>query len=379
LLPTWAQWSPAGADRPWTVGVEEEVLLLDPCDGSIANRAEDVLAALPPGVRASAETHACVVELVTRPHDTVAEVRSELHELRLALADTLDALGLRGAVAGTHPSAVWSEVEVSPRPRYDRVHASMRELARREPTCALHVHVAVPDGEAAVRALAGLRPELPLLLALSANSPYWQGRHSGLASTRTAIMSMFPRVGIPRRFGSYGQYAEAVDTLVRAEAIPDPSFIWWDVRLQPRLGTVEVRIMDAQTRPSDTGALAALVQCLVRLHAETDAAGAEVPPEVLDENRFLAARDGIDARLVTASGRRARAAGEPLEDAIARCAAVAGMLSCTEELEADVRRLAAEPGHLRQRAVAGPYGLDALQAHLAEQLAAPHDRRAAAA
>src|SRR3954466_205858 len=116
---------------------------------------------------------------------------------------------------------------------------------------ALHVHVAVPDGATAVRALDGLRDDLPLLLALSANSPFWRGADSGFASMRTPIFSMFPRVGIARHFGAYAEYVRAVEAVVGSGAIRDPSFLWWDARIQPRFGTVEVRIMDAQSRVTD--------------------------------------------------------------------------------------------------------------------------------
>ena len=178
----------------------------------------------------------------------------------------------------------------------------MRELARREPTFALHVHVAVPDPESALRAINRLRSHLPLLLALSANSPFWQGRETGLASARTPLFQAFPRVGIPRAFPDYEDYVATIDLLLRCEAFPEPTFLWWDVRLQPRFGTIEVRIMDAQTTVADSAALTALVQCLVRLEA-TEGSGADPAidlPEVLAENRFLAARDGVEASLIDA-------------------------------------------------------------------------------
>ena len=131
---------------------------------------------------------------------TVAEAITELGGLRRGLAASLARYGLRSAVAGTHPTVVWSDVEVSPDPRHQEINDSMRVLAHREPTFALHVHVGVPDPVRAVRALDGLREYLPLLLALSANSPYWQGRDTGLASARIPIFSMFPRSGIARAF-----------------------------------------------------------------------------------------------------------------------------------------------------------------------------------
>jgi len=353
-LPAWAEWSTHAA--PWTVGVEEEVMLLDPHDWSLASRVGEVLAALPPALaeRAAQETHGSALELASRPHATVAGAVAELAELRAGLAAALAPLGLRAAASGTHPFARWREVEVSPGARYRSIYETMRELARREPTFALHVHVAVPDAEAAVRALDGLRVHVPLLLALAANSPFWQGRDTGLASARVPIFGTFPRVGIPRRFGSYAEYVEAVDVLLRCGAFPEPTFLWWDVRLQPKLGTIEVRIMDAQTRIGDSAALAALVQCAVRLaaiEAGVDEALA-ARPEVLDENRFIATRDGMRAQFLDPVRRACRPARDVLAELLSACAPHAAALGCDEEL-AGVEALAAEPGDQRQRVRVG--------------------------
>jgi glutamate---cysteine ligase / carboxylate-amine ligase len=364
-----ARWSPAGVDRPWTVGVEEEVMLLDARTRSIANRIDDVLAALPAELvgHASAETHACVLELKTAPHATIAGVMEELTTLRPALDGVLrDELGLRVAAAGTHPLATRSEVAVTADARHREIAETMGALAHREPTMALHVHVAVPDGAAAVRALDGLRDDLPLLLALSANSPFWRGCDSGFAAMRSPIFSMFPRVGIQRRFGSYARYAAAVERMLSSAAIRDPSFLWWDARLRPSLGTVEVRIMDAQSRAADVGAVAALVQCLVRLHAEEEG-DAATDAEVLDENRFLAARAGMDAVFIDdRTGRRA--ASDVLAERLEACRPYAAALGCLSEL-ADVAELARDPGHARQRRLAARKGLDGLVASLAEDFA----------
>ena len=286
---------------------------------------------------------------------TARGAAEELARLRAGLAADLAPLGLRAAVAGTHPFAQWSDVEVSPGARYQSIYDSMRELARREPTFALHVHVAVPDAEAAVRALRGLRVHVPLLLALAANSPFWQGRDTGLASARVPVFGTFPRVGIPRPFGTYAEYVEAIDVLLRCEAFPEPTFLWWDVRLQPKLGTIEVRIMDAQTRAADNAALAALVQCVVRLEATEGYADEAIAcrPEVLDENRFLATRDGMRAEFLDPE-RRGPAAGARDPRGAARRAARphAAALGCEAELAA-VPALAAEPGDHRQRLLAG--------------------------
>jgi carboxylate-amine ligase len=359
VMPAWAQWNAGAAGAPWTVGLEEEVMLVSPASWLPVSRCEDVLAALPAAMAgcARAETHGSALELATTPHARIAETVAQLASLRAELVATVDELGVRAAAAGTHPTARWEHIDVSPGARYQFVHASMRELARREPTFGLHVHVAVPEAEAAVRALNAIRGHLPVLLALSANSPYWQGRDSGLASARTPSFQAFPRTGPPRRFRDYADYVEAIDVLVRCEAIPEPTFLWWDARLQPRFGTLEVRIMDAQTRVPDTAALATLVQCLVRLEAEREPAGPDAAdaPEVLSENRFIAARDGMDAALVDPPAWGRQPVGDRLAVLLAACAPHARALECVQEL-AQVPALAASPGAARQRAMADRAG-----------------------
>ena len=352
----WSDWSDAGRDAPWTVGIEEEVMLLEPREWSLDSRSDEVLAALPDDMRGrtAAETHGSALELATQPHTTVAHAASELYELRRGLAGVLEPLGICAAVAGTHPFTLWEDVEVSPGARYQFLYSSLRELARREPTFGLHVHVAVPNAEQAVRAYNRMRGHLPMLLALSGNSPFWQGRDTGLASMRTPLFQAFPRVGIPRMFPSYADYVEAIDVLLRCDAFPEPTFLWWDVRLQPRFGTLEVRVMDAQTRVADTTALTALVQCLVHLEAHEGHASHTLVsrPEVLEENRFLAARDGMDARFVDPAGECRRPAREWLGELLDACAPHAAELHCSAELET-VRALAATPGAARQRSRAG--------------------------
>jgi carboxylate-amine ligase len=352
----WAAWSPAGAEAPWTVGIEEEVMLLEPRAWGLASRSDEVLGALPEELqgRACAETHGSALELATQPHRYVAGAAGELAHLRSRLATAIEPLGLRAAVSGTHPFTLWEDVEVSPGARYQFLYSSLRELARREPTFGLHVHVAVPDPEEAVLALNRVRTHLPLMLGLSANSPFWQGRDTGLASMRTPLFQAFPRVGIPRLFHDYADYVEAVDVLLRCDAFPEPTFLWWDARLQPRFGTLEVRIMDAQTRVGDTAALAALVQCVVRLEVlEGFASGAlATRPEVLDENRFIAARDGMHALLIDPARGERRPARSWLADLLAACAPHAADLGCADELEA-AGVLAGATGATRQRSRAG--------------------------
>ena len=218
--------------------------------------------------------------------------------------------------------------------RYQEVYGSMRELARREPTFALHVHVGVPDPEQGVRLVNRLRAHLPLLLALSVNSPFWQGRDTGLASARTPLFQAFPRVGIPRVFDDYSDWVETVEMLIRCDAFAEPTFLWWDVRPQPRFGTVEVRVLDAQTTVGETAALVALVQAIASLELNEGYASTQLvqSPEVLDENRFLAARDGMGARLIDPELGCRVPAREQLTELLEACAPHAAELGCGAEL-----------------------------------------------
>jgi carboxylate-amine ligase len=344
-------------------------MLLDPSEFSLAPWIDDILPTLTPSLarHVGAETHSSALELRTDVHDDVPAAIRELAALRGELRGDLARRGLRAAAAGMHPTTVWQETRISGGERYQLLYESLRELARREPTFALHVHVAVPDPEDAVRALNGLRTHLPLLLALSANSPFWQGRETGLASTRTPMFGAFPRVGLPRAFADYSDYVESVDTLVRCNAFPEPTFLWWDVRLQPRWGTVEVRIMDAQITVEDSAALVALVQSLVHAQVEDGpSAGSHEAPEVLAENRFLAARDGMRARFLDPQLEGQVPASEVLSLALDALAPHADVLGCRDELE-NLRELGRRSGTDRQRECASePGGLTRLLASLAD-------------
>ncbi len=367
--PAWAAWDERSAGAPWTIGIEEEVMLLDPRTWALTAQIDNLLPALTDALadHVGAETHGSALELRTGVHSTVASGIEELRHLRRALADQLGPLGLRAAGAGMHPFAVWQDTEISAGARYQELHGSMRELARREPTFALHVHVALPDRAAAIRAFNQMRAHVPLLLALSANSPYWQGRDTGLASARTPLFQGFPRVGIPRAFADYAEYVESIDLLLRCDAFPEPTFLWWDVRLQPRFATIEVRIMDAQTQVERCAGLVALVQSLVRLEVEEGFASAESvgAPEVLEENRFLAARDGVEAELIDPTAGRRVPVREILAETLAACRPHAEDLGCSAALAA-TQEISARPDPAWQReAAAGVTGLRGLVERLA--------------
>jgi len=358
----WAIWQETA---PYSVGLEEEVMLLCPADWSLAQRIGDVLSALPEDVSRSVgtETHQGVLELSTGPHTRVGAAAAELRSLRRRLAEALEPMGIRLAAAGTHPTTTWEETLVSPASRHQLIHQTMGELARREPTFALHVHVGVTDPDAAIELMGRLRTHLPLLLALSANSPYWQGRDARLASTRTALFQAFPRTGIPRRHDTYEDWVQTVEVLVESGALPEPTFLWWDIRPQPRFGTVEVRIMDAQTTVTRSAALAALVQSTARLELEEGYASETLmaADEVLAENRFIAARDGIEARLIDPEARCRRPARELVEELLDAARPHAEALGCLRQL-AQLETLVDAPGAAFQRRSAaehGPVGLTA--------------------
>ncbi|HTP18184.1 MAG TPA: YbdK family carboxylate-amine ligase [Solirubrobacteraceae bacterium] len=366
----WATWRPSEA---YTVGIEEEVMLLDPAGWGLTQRGDEVLALAGPDLagRCAAETHEAALELRTGPHATVRDAIAELRELRSLLVRELAPLGIGVAAAGMHPAAMTEPTKVSPSGRYQVIYRTTRDLARREPTFALHVHVGVPDAQRAIRLMNQLRAHLPLLLGLSASSPMLRGRATGLASNRTILFQGFPRTGTPRRFDTYQDWVATVDLLVRSGAIPEPTFLWWDVRPQPRLGTVEVRIMDAQPQLSSTAALTALVQALARLELEQGFASPKLvsAQEVLAENRFIAARDATASELIDPVNAGLVPLPRLLDEVLAAARPHAVALDAVKELD-EVRMQVLAPEPRRQERLAASAGVPALVADLAARFLA---------
>src|SRR4051812_13332391 len=282
----------------FTLGLEEELFLVEPPAHDLANEAARVLEAMVPAGawQADHEAFACEVELRSLPEKTPSEAVAALTAARRAVA----AAGGTIMGAGLHPTSEFGDVELVQSERYARVEDEVRGLIRRAPECALHVHVGIPDLETAVRVFNGLRGWLPLLEALAANSPWWYGRDSGMASARAALVRAYPGRGIPRALRDWADYEDAIAAVAAGGGPRDYTLIWWDVRLHPQHGTVEVRELDVQSRLEDAGALAALVQGLARLEGEP---GREPPPtEAIAASAFNAARDGVEAELL-ADGR----------------------------------------------------------------------------
>jgi carboxylate-amine ligase len=302
-----------GSGDPYTLGVEEEYMLLDGETLDLVQHVETVLAATVGHeleARVAPELMQSVLEIATPVCHTPAEVESELRKLRGYVTGLAAEQGMRVGSAGTHPFSLFERQRITARDRYRHLVDQLQYVARRELIFGLHIHVAVDDAEKAVKVVNGLLAHLSSLLALSANSPFWRGEQTGLSSSRQMVFAAFPRSGPPPRFRDYADYAEVVGQLEKTGCIADYTHIWWDIRLHPRFGTVEIRICDAVTRVEHAVALAAFCQALVKLYCERYAVGAEIPSYhriLTTENKWLAARYGLEAPVMDlATGRRNR-------------------------------------------------------------------------
>jgi carboxylate-amine ligase len=346
---------------PFTLGVEEELLLVDPESRMLIPVAERVLAAMDAADDAAAhEAYAAEIELRSPAATGAGEAIAALAELRAEASGTGEA-ALIGA--GVHPLGELGDAPVVELDRYQRVGAEMRGLVRRTPECAFHVHVGLPDHEAAIRAHNVLRDNHPLLVALAANSPWWFGTDSGMASARFFLVAPYPGRGVPPALRDWSHYEEVSATAIAAGGLEDYTYLWWDVRPHPKLGTLETREMDAQSSLDDAAALAALVQGLARAGAESPAAD-PAPAEALAWSSFHAARDGLDAQLWVEGSR------VPAREAARKAADLAGAHDAGPELEGLERILTEGNGAERQRAAAKS-GPEALLEMLVAETCAP--------
>jgi carboxylate-amine ligase len=283
-----------GGSPPLSLGVEEELLLVD-AQGQLTCAAEEVLesvAGTPLADQVSAEIFTEQIELKTGICRDPGEVLAQLGELRRDVAEA----GFVLLACGLHPTAAADEAVLVDKPRYEVVQKDLGSLLR-TPPCGLHVHVGAPDPEAAIRLANAFRLYLPVLQALSANSPFQAGVDSGHASARTQIVRSYPRFQVPRHFRDYAHFLEVADQLVAAAGVDDYTYIWWDVRPHPRLGTVEVRAVDVPTEPRTSAAFAALIQAIAakELDRPTDS---PLHREALEESYFQAASHGLEAEIL---------------------------------------------------------------------------------
>jgi carboxylate-amine ligase len=302
-----------GTGEPFTLGVEEEYMLLDPETFDLVQHVDTVLAAVAGGdfeARINSELMQSVIEITTPVCRTAADIERELTQLRSYVIGVAAEKGLRVGSAGTHPFSLFERQRITAKDRYRSLVDQMQYVARRELIFGMHVHVAVDGAEKAIQVVNGLLNHLSQLLALSASSPFWRGEPTGLASSRQMVFAAFPRSGPPPRFRDYNDYAEVVGQLERTGCIADYTHIWWDIRLHPRLGTIEVRVCDGVTRLEDAVAIAAFCQSLVKHYCEAYDRGEEIPSYhriLTTENKWLAARYGLEAPVMDlATGRRNR-------------------------------------------------------------------------
>jgi carboxylate-amine ligase len=360
-----------GATVPYTVGVEEEFQLVDPDTLALVPAITAVLAArdgagLPEGASVAPELSASCLESRSPAYRSVAELAEGLPVLRRRVRKLVEGCGARLASAGTHPFSEATEQEITPKERYLQVEKEMGWTARTQAIYGLHVHVAVPDEEAAIRAVSTLSKHVPLFVALSANSPFWYGEDTRLASTRVEVFGLVPHSGLPPAFRSWEDFEGLVDALVSSGGIPDYTFFWWDVRPHPEIGTVELRAPDAQTHTARTVSLAALAQCLVATadeHAPED-------PLLTAENKWRAARYGLDARLHDFSTGRDTNARDAARTLVESLRPVSKDLRCEAELEGVLEITERGNGAEEQRTILAKHGsLKAVVAHLIDDTA----------
>src|SRR3954453_4340176 len=286
----------------YTLGIEEELMIVDAETLELVNGIETMLESMPDTEGdVKPELMESVLEISTTPTRNTREAGDQLRELRRIVQATAHGHGLAIGSAGTHPFAMWEDQRIVARSRYRDLVAALRFVARQELIFGVHVHVGMDDPDKAIHVANGMRVHIPLLLALSANSPFWRADRTGLLSTRTPIFRAFPRVGIPPAYKDWDDYEKQVGFMIESRVIEDYTYLWYDVRPHPNLGTVEIRVADAQTRLEHTRGLAALIQAMVKEIAEHFEAGKRLsryPHEMIDENKWLAARHGLDGNLV---------------------------------------------------------------------------------
>jgi carboxylate-amine ligase len=347
----------------YALGVEEELLLVAPDPPhALEQRAAELVERMA-CAHVKPDVYEAIVECASSICVDAAEAGAELEHLR----DGLRTAGATLAGAGLHPTAAFGDVEHVRDPRYEQIHASMRGLLERTPTCALHVHVGMPDPETAIAVCNRLRAHLPLLQALAANSPYWHGRAAGFATARAQLFRGFPRAVIPRAFAGWEDYVTAVSTWVAAGALPDYTYLWWDIRPHPRLGTVEVRAMDAQSRLGTVAGLAALVHALAAACA--DGHGYVESAEALTESSFRAGRDGLGATIWWCGG--LYPVPEVAHDVLALARPYARDLGGADALEEIERVLRDGNGADRMRCAHATGGMPAVLARLIAEAAEP--------
>jgi carboxylate-amine ligase len=372
LAPPTAEELRAAFDAPeaLTVGLEEELMLLDPETLELAPVASSVIGALDGDPRFKFELPASQIEILTSPASDAPEALRQLAAGRAALAAAAEGIA-RPAAAAVHPFSA-PEGELGDDERYLRTIREYGRIACRQLVCALQVHVAVGDAERTLAVYNALRSYLPELAALAAAAPFHDGEDTGLASVRPKIGEQLPRQGVPPAIESWDAFAEALGWGAEAGVVPEPRVWWWELRPHPGWGTLELRVPDVQATVAEAGAITALAHALVSWLAERHEAGERLgqdPTWRIEENRWSACRDGVEGTLADLRTGRRASTRERLHELLDALEPTAGRLGCAAELER-ARALVEENGAIRLRAVEAQSGVRGVAAWLAERFLA---------
>ena len=335
-----------------TVGVEIELQLVDARTLELRNAVNKVIELLPESARAyvKPELMQSYLEINSGVCRTVAEVGDDLRQKLDMVQAAIDPLDLKLFWGGTHPFSSWREQKVTVDDRYYRLVELMQDVARRQVTFGLHVHVGVDTGDKAIMICDRMLRHLPLLLALSSNSPFWEGRNTGLHSNRSKIMEGLPTAGLPHQMRNWSEYVWLINHLVDTGFINTIREIWWDIRPHHQFGTVEIRVCDMPPSLEQVKAITALVQCLVHAISNEIDQGtfqSEYHPMMVQQNKWRATRFGAEARLVSSHDFQPRSVQTVVADLVDELLPVAENLNCTDELLA-VRSLPDNTGALQQ-------------------------------
>lgn len=343
-----------------SLGIEWELQLIDPESRELKSGAVEVLSDITPHgaaehPKAKHELLQSTVEIITGVCGTVGEATADLAETAQVVAAAAERRGLGIMCAGTHPFSDWQLQDISPSERYQQLVANMQWLARRLQIFGVHVHVGVRSPEKVIPIVNALLTYVPHLLAISASSPYWRGSDTGLASARSKVFESLPTAGLPYQLSGWDEFESYMETLISTHTIESIREVWWDIRPHPRFGTVELRICDGIPTLREIGVVAALSQCLVeRFDAEMDRGYTLPSPAswVVRENKWRAARYGLDAEIIVDSHGKLRPARGALLELAEDLAPTARRLGCAEELDGIEDVIKAGASYQRQRAVA---------------------------
>ena len=327
------------AKPPFTIGIEEEYLLVDPQSRDLIREAPATMLAECEALlegQVTPEFLQSQIEVSTQVCESLSEARTDLAHLRKTIAAVARKNGLAVIAASTHPFARWETQKHTDKERYRALARDMQGVARQLMICGMHVHVCIPDEDLRIDLMGQAVYTLPHLLALSTSSPFWHGHDTGLKSYRIAVWDALPRTGLPEHFESYGEYQRHIDVLVRAGLLEDASKVWWDIRPSARFPTLEMRITDICTRLEDAICIAALYVCwlhmLFRLRTNNQR-WRRYSAFLINENRWLAQRYGFERGLIDFGKGEIVPFGDLLDELLEIVAADARQLGCTAEVE----------------------------------------------